>query len=165
MLVSAVLPILVLVLALLAGGVFIWCWSMTRRLRQQLQMRNPPEAPPPASSERRILDNLNAVPWEWDLTEGRYTFVGQKMENLLGYPLESWYTSKIWRDSLHPEDVELVEGSFMRAVWAGGCGTYRYRVIHRDGRIILVESDISTLIEGNEPRFVCGTTRRLESDD
>lgn len=163
MLVSAVLPILVLVLALLAGGVFIWCWTLTRGLRQQVQTPSEPPAPP--SNERRILDSLNAVPWEWDLPEGRFTFVGKKMESLFGYPLESWYTSKIWRDSLHPEDVELVESSFMRAVWAGGSGTYRYRVIHRDGRVIPVESDISTLIEGNEPRFVCGTTRRLGSND
>jgi len=87
------------------------------------------------------------------------------MESLFGYPLESWYESKIWRESLHPEDVELVEGSFMRAVWAGGSGIYRYRVIHRDGRVVFVESDISTLIEGNEPRFVCGTTRLLEGND
>lgn len=165
MLVSAVLPILVLVLALVAGGVFIWCWTVTRGLRHQVRMQIPAEVPAPPSSERRILDSLNAVPWEWDLAEGRYTFVGQKMESLFGYPLESWYASKIWRDSLHPEDVELVEGAFMRAVWAGGSGTYRYRVIHQDGRVIPVESDISTLIEGNELRFVCGTTRRLGSDD
>lgn len=164
MLVSAVIPILVLVLAFLAGAAVTWCWVMTRGLRQQIRPK-PPEAPAPVGNERRILDNLNAVPWEWDLAEGRYTFVGQKMESLFGYPLASWYESKIWRDSLHPEDVELVEGSFMRAVWAGGSGTYRYRVLHRDGQIIFVESDISTLLEGGEPRFVCGTTRPLEGHD
>ncbi len=165
MLVSAVTPILALVLALLAGVLIAWCWIMARRLKQQIRMQGHPETPTPLKNERRVLDNLDAVPWEWDLQEGRYTFVGRKIETLFGYPLESWYESKIWRDSLHPEDIELVEESFMRAVWAGGSGTYRYRVIHRDGHVMTVESAISTVIEGNEPRFVCGTTRLREDND
>lgn len=87
------------------------------------------------------------------------------MEGLFGYPVKAWYKSKIWRESLHPEDIDLVEGSFMRAVWAGGRNTYRYRVIHRDGSIQRVESDVSALLEAGEPRFVCGITRLIEGED
>jgi len=109
--------------------------------------------------ESRILDTLNTVPWEWDLDEGRYTFIGKRMETLFGYPLAQWYESKLWRDSLHPEDVEMVERSFMRAVWNGGKGAYSYRVIHADGTTIQVESVITTVVKDGNPRFVCGTTR------
>lgn len=165
MLASVVIPILALAAALLAVAWFIRHWIQARGAKGQAEASKPPAATHSYGNERRILDNLNAVPWEWDLAEGRYTFIGKKVENLFGYPVEAWYESKIWRESLHPEDIDLVEGSFMRAVWAGGRNTYRYRVIHRDGSIRHVESDVSTLLEGGEPRFVYGTTRLIESGD
>lgn len=165
MLVSVVIPILAPAVALLAGAWLARHWILARGAKGHTESQKSSEALLPYGNERRILDNLNTVPWEWDLAEGRYTFIGKKVESLFGYPVEAWYESKIWRESLHPEDIDLVESSFMRAVWAGGRNTYRYRVIHRDGSIRRVESDISTLLEGNEPRFVCGTTRLLEGED
>ena len=159
MLLPVVFSLLSLAVVLLA-----WClWrERTRRLRTGTGA-GPATARDPGV-ERRILDNLSAVPWEWDLQNGRYTFIGRKVEALFGYPVEQWYDSKLWLESLHPEDVEQVEQSFMHAVWKGGTGTYRYRVIHREGGAIPVESTVATLFEGSRPRYVCGTTRSLRED-
>lgn len=41
----------------------------------------------------------------------QFTFVGQRAEDLLGYPLVQWYTEPdFWPDKLHPEDRERVLG-------------------------------------------------------
>ena len=88
--------------------------------------------------------------------------MGWQVEDLFGYPLEQWYDSKLWLETLHPEDVERVERSFMKVVWKGGCGSYRYKVLHRNGYVIRVESHISTVLDGEKTRYIRGLTRALE---
>jgi PAS domain S-box-containing protein len=154
-------PFLLVAIALLA-----WCLLRERRgWLAKPGVRDDSGTTPGSGTERRILDNLTTVPWEWDLQEGRYTFVGRKVEDLFGYPVEQWYGTKLWLESLHPEDIEQVERSFMYAVWKGGTGTYRYRVIHRTGCTVPVESTVSTLLENGRPRYVCGTTRALQEEN
>jgi len=155
---------LVLFLLLLASALLVWCLARCKGLRQTAP-KHAAQEPLQPGTERRILDSLNTVPWEWDLVEGRYTFVGKRMEVLFGYPLDQWYETKLWRDSIYPEDIELVERSFMRAVWTGGDGAYQYRVLHANGSVILVESCISAVLEDGKPRFVCGTTRCVENKE
>src|SRR5512145_271474 len=106
MLASVVIPFLALAAALLVGAWSVRHWIQARGEKGQAEAPRPSAATQPFGNERRILDNLNAVPWEWDLAEGRYTFIGKKVESLFGYPLEAWYESKIWRESLHPEDID-----------------------------------------------------------
>jgi PAS domain-containing protein len=34
-----------------------------------------------------LLNSVDAIIWEWDVREKRYTFVSQQAERILGYPL------------------------------------------------------------------------------
>ncbi len=36
-----------------------------------------------------LLNSVDAIIWEWDVQEKRYTFVSQQAERILGYPLFS----------------------------------------------------------------------------
>jgi len=54
-----------------------------------------------------LLNSVDAIIWEWDAREKRYTFVSQQAERILGYPLSQWQTeSEFWLVHLHPEDRE-----------------------------------------------------------
>ncbi|MCP5006324.1 MAG: PAS domain S-box protein [Planctomycetes bacterium] len=53
---------------------------------------------------RTLVDTTHTIPWEFDLSTWRFTFVGTHAINLLGYPLEEWYKERFWQDHLHPED-------------------------------------------------------------
>jgi len=153
---------LVYSLILLAIALVVhWLARRRGRGRDSGELRDSPGAWHPITAERRILGSLPMVLWEWDLDEGRYTYVGKSAEALFGYPMAQWYESKLWRDSLYPDDIEGVERSFMRAIWSGGVGTYYYRVVHADGRLIEVESQIVSILEHGKPRYVRGMTHPL----
>lgn len=100
-------------------------------------------------------------PWIWDLKEARYCFVGAEAEVLLGYPMEHWHGFELWRGVLHPDDFRLVEDSIMKAIWAEFRTSYRHRVLHRNGRVVSVESNVTVILEDGEPHYVCGLTRVL----
>ena len=68
---------------------------------------------PPASSTAAarpelldLVQGLDAIVWELDAGTGRFTFVSDPAERLLGYPVQRWYDEPaFWRDVLlHPDD-------------------------------------------------------------
>lgn len=159
MLTLAIFPILLTTTILLA---WFAIWSHTRLVV------GPEDLTPPIAipvKELRLLDHLSVVPWEWDLDEGRYTFMGHQVEELFGYPSEDWYDSDLWLETLHPEDVESVKRSFMYAIWHRTGGAYIYRGIRRDGEVIRLETRVTVVLEGERPRYVCGTTHSMDREE
>ncbi len=53
---------------------------------------------------RQLVESVRAIPWEVDLATWRFTYVGPQAVEILGYPLEDWYSEGFWAEHLHPED-------------------------------------------------------------
>lgn len=87
-----------------------------------------------------VLDRLGrtgAVSWESDGTLAGYKFVSAGAEQLLGYPVEEWYSdSKFWEHHLHPADREEMIRLRSEAVIEGRSGELVYRMIGADGRTV-----------------------------
>src|SRR5688500_15844317 len=56
---------------------------------------------------RRLVENVDAIVWEMDAEQWRFTFVSRAAERILGYPLSSWLEQPhFWPSIIHPEDRE-----------------------------------------------------------
>lgn len=56
---------------------------------------------------RRLIESANLVPWEANVSTGRFTYVGPQAAKVLGYPEEEWKTQNALEflgSHLHPED-------------------------------------------------------------
>ena len=97
-----------------------------------------------ARAERRFRDlvhSLDAVVWEAELPEWRYTFVSRKAEKILGYPLSEWLSSPdFWLQIVHPEDRADVESHRREMLQRGRGGAVEYRVLAADGRTVWVRT-------------------------
>jgi diguanylate cyclase len=75
-----------------------------------------PSAIPDESLLLDLLEGLNGLMWEATPEKGSLTFIGSKLQTLLGYPPEQFLDRPMfWLDIVHPDDrakvFELVEQS------------------------------------------------------
>lgn len=94
-----------------------------------------------------LINSLDGIVWEFDLKEARYTFVSQRAELILGYPMSAWLSDPLfWRDHVHGSDREQASGFRKRAAEGKQSDRCEYRMITADGRMLWFR-DMVTVVE------------------
>lgn len=57
---------------------------------------------------QQLLETTRVIPWELDIQTWRFTYVGPRAANLLGYPLEEWLCKDFWDKHIHVEDSQAL---------------------------------------------------------
>ncbi len=113
------------------------------------------------SSERRLRDliqSLDAVVWEADTATLRFSFVSQRAEQILGYPVEQWLGDPdFFVRHLHPDDQEAVLALRRLAVAEGKFSESEFRMLAADGHIVWFHEKVRVVGEAEErPRQIRG---------
>jgi PAS domain S-box-containing protein len=99
---------------------------------------------------RELLDDLDAIVWEADPRTVQFSYVSQKAERLLGYPIQRWLDEPdFWVNIIHSEDREWVVATFAAAVQDVRHLMLDYRVLAADGRILWVRSVLHVTGDGH----------------
>jgi PAS domain S-box-containing protein len=122
--------------------------QLEKRLQQAEALRS--------DRQRRLLLIVRIIPWEADANTGQFTYVGPQAEEILGYPVEQWYTENFWSNHIHPEDREKAVAYCIKASAMLDNYTFEYRMITSDGRqlwlhdIVTVEREngVAVLLSG-----------------
>jgi PAS domain-containing protein len=65
------------------------------------------EAEAAAQRYHDLVQGVDAIVWEADAASLRFSFVSQRAEDLLGYPLDHWLTAPdFFAQLIHPDDRE-----------------------------------------------------------
>jgi len=108
-----------------------------------------------SASEARykfLLNTVEGIVWELDLPSFQFTFVSQKAENVLGYPVEQWLTEPhFWRDHIYPDDLEAAIDICDRMTQALKDHEMEYRMIAADGRVVWLWDLVKVFVEGDRP--------------
>ena len=133
----------VLALTFAADGVFRALTARRKFNEAQTQL---------AASEaqyRVLADNLTDVISLTDIN-GKRIYVSPSVSTALGYSIQEWYEGAI-HSRLHPEDALWLPGKLAAFVEHGGEMTQQYRVIHKDGNPVWVETNfglVTPLVAG-----------------
>lgn len=104
-------------------------------------------------SERRLTDliqSLDAIVWEADAATGRLSFVSDRAETMLGYPVSRWLTEPdFWIEHVHPEDRAEASARRLSAVVTGLNYSSTYRMIAADGDVLWVRDRVQ-VVKGPE---------------
>lgn len=105
---------------------------------------------------RDIVDSTDGIVWEADVRTLNFTYVSEKAERLLGYPVEDWFKPNFWVDHIHPDDK----------AWAPQyCAAYtsrlehhdfEYRFIAKSGDTIWLRDIVNVVAENGIPRWLRG---------
>ena len=55
---------------------------------------------------RNLAETTKAIPFEYDLRDKRFSYIGPQAPSLLGYSLSRWYQHNFWETIIHQEDVD-----------------------------------------------------------
>ena len=107
----------------------------------------------------KLVNNLDAIVWEWSPEARRLVFVSRQVEELLGWTVEEWMRPGFWRDHLHPDDADAASRRFDAAVELGRELVSEYRILAKDGRHVWLR-DLITIQRGEDggPRTIRGVS-------
>lgn len=101
-------------------------------------------------SEKRfknLVESTNVVPWEFDPSTMRFTYVGPQAVALLGYPVEDWYEEGFWQRTIHPDDREQVVRICTEATQECRDHDFEYRFQAAGGEDVWVRDVVSVVVE------------------
>jgi two-component system, cell cycle sensor histidine kinase and response regulator CckA len=92
-----------------------------------------------------IIDNVPGNVWEiWfepDASAQHVDFTSDYIETMTGYSTQEWLAEpNFWLKIIHPEDKQRIKRILARGRSHGTGGTFEFRWIARDGRIVWVEA-------------------------
>jgi PAS domain S-box-containing protein len=99
----------------------------------------PADAPgAPAIEFVELVQSLDAIVWEMDARTWRFTFVSDRAEHLLGYPVRRWLDEEgFWQDVLlHPDDRGWAVDFCVTATNESRDHEFLYRARAADGRTV-----------------------------
>ena len=113
-----------------------------------------------AEARNRLVDlvqELDVIVWEMDAVTWKFTFVSDRAQDILGYPICQWFDEpQFWQDRLlHPEDRDWCINYCITATNEARNHEFQYRAIAADGRVVWLK---------NLVRVVCdsqGSTKLL----
>jgi PAS domain S-box-containing protein len=107
-------------------------------------------------SLRQLLDNTRTAPWEYDLVAGRFTFVGNQMERVTGYPADYWTDLQSWAATIIDEDREWAVNFCQNKTMYGEAHDFVYRMRAKDGSVLWINDVVSVVMGPTGPEKLIG---------
>jgi PAS domain S-box-containing protein len=106
---------------------------------------------------RLLIHGLDAIIWEADPITLQFSFVSERAEAILGYPIELWLNEpNFWVEHIHPDDREQAVTFCRNAINEGRDHRFEYRAVAAGGRVVWLR-DIVRVVpsgKGKTPRLL-----------
>jgi len=92
---------------------------------------------------QQLLESTQAVPWQMDIASWRFTYVGLRVQQLLGFPAEKWLEPNFWLEHTYPEDEPGAREVCLNSATLGQGHEIEYRMITADGRVVWIRNIVN----------------------
>lgn len=112
----------------------------------------------PHSHERYevLVNSIEGIFWEADVKTFRFTFVSQRAEQLLGYPLHQWLEADFWINHVYDLDREHALNICLTATQQKQNHEFEYRMVTADGRLVWLKDVVTVVVEEEQPVLLRG---------
>ena len=86
-----------------------------------------------AAVYKTLLESTRAIPWKIDWDTMCFAYIGPQIEELLGWPQDSWRTVDDWATRMHADDRDYVVNFCVSQSQAGVDHEADYRALTSDG--------------------------------
>lgn len=132
---------------------------VVKPLLEQIAERSAAESALMASktSYRQLIDSVEGIVWEADPRTFTFSFVSQKAEDLLGYPVRRWIEEPtFWVDHLYDEDRDWAVEFCVSASRELRNHVFEYRMISADGKIVWLRDLVTIVVDNGEAKSLRG---------
>lgn len=96
-----------------------------------------------------LVQGLDAIVTEVDAVTWQFSFVSQRAEAILGYPVQRWLSEPdFWVNLVHPDDLEEAVAYCQEATLQGCNHEFEYRALAADGRIVWLRDIVRVVLDG-----------------
>jgi PAS domain S-box-containing protein len=152
-----VIALFVISLAFASDGVF-------RAMAARRQFDDARDKLKASEAQYRVLaDNVSDV-IALNSLDGRRIYLSPSIEKAMGYTPEELFRTQNYT-FLHPDDADWVPRELARLAQTGGQMTQRYRIVHRDGHPVWVETNFG-IIPGEGPEaetMIISVSRNIDT--
>lgn len=126
--------------------------TYTERFRRERHDRAARKALVSAEAVRRrfleLVEGLDAIVVDGDAATWRFSFVSQRAEAILGYPVERWLNEPdFWASLVHPDDLEPTAAYCRIETSEGRNHNVDYRAIAADGRVVWLRDYVTVIVD------------------
>lgn len=104
-----------------------------------------------------LIESVEGVVWEADAATFEFTYISNKINDLLGYSPEVWLSNpNFWAEHIYKDDREWAV-SFCQAQTTKGLNhVFDYRMIKADGGVVWIKDLVSVIAENGKPKLLRG---------
>jgi PAS domain S-box-containing protein len=100
---------------------------------------------------------MRMIPWEADPQSLRITFIGDLVEEVMGYPTVQWLTRNFWIDRLHEEDRKVALEQLRRNINRLQNFDHEFRMYDSDGQLHWLRNIVNVVRdEAGQPARIRG---------
>lgn len=146
-------------------GLFILSKDITTQKKAEQEIRQ--------SQERyhTLMNSVDGIVWEADTETFAFSFVSEKAERLLGYPIERWINEpSFWAEHIYEDDRTWAVNYCAQCTRDGKSHQFEYRMIAADGRIVWLKDIVAVIMENGRPVRLSGImvditdTKKMEAE-
>ena len=119
--------------------------EIDRRRRAEAALRESEE------KYRLLAENMEAIPWEFDIPRNRWSYVAPQAQRILGYAPEEWTDLQFWTDRIHEEDREWASNYCAERVARGEAHEFEYRFLSKGGNTVWLRELVSVELRDGKP--------------
>jgi PAS domain S-box-containing protein len=100
---------------------------------------------------QRLAESAEAILWEFDIPDDRWTYVAPQATRILGFQPEEWTDLQFWVDHLHPEDRGWAVKYCFDCAQRGEPHVFEYRFLKKDGGYAWLRDVVSVEMRDGNP--------------
>ena len=105
---------------------------------------------------KTLLESTRAIPWKINWETMQFSYIGPQIEELLGWPQDSWLTANDWIERIHPEDREYTMNFCISQSNDGVDPAADYRALKADGSFTWIRDVVHVIRENGETTALVG---------
>lgn len=98
---------------------------------------------------KTLLESTKAIPWKINWQTKQFDYVGPQIEELLGWPQNSWVGAMDWIERIHPEDREYTANFCISQSEHGVDHEADYRALKADGSYVWIRDVVHVIRDVN----------------
>lgn len=96
---------------------------------------------------RQLVEDSSAVPWEMDISQWQFRFIGARIEELTGIPVEEWLQEDFLFKFMHPDDIERVRAALEHGA-KGERSELEFRWVQPDSGLLWLRCSLDAVDHG-----------------
>lgn len=105
---------------------------------------------------KTLLESTQAIPWRLNWKTQRFEYIGPQIEQLLGWPQDSWETVEDWAARIHSDERDGVVNLCITQSMSGIDHEADYRALTKDGGFIWMRDVVHVIRNGEEVEALVG---------